>query len=109
MIWGVAGDKWLRNLALTLAIGNSHMLMDGPQVPLARDKKNALSGGNFPQAPQGRETLIQMPDLGKGFMGGRADDILHFLSLTIWACSPHGAPKREGPDVILFSHYTIPF
>lgn len=60
--WSKACGQDLRNLALTLTIGSSYMLMKA--IPLAREKKKtALSIRNLPQASKGIETLILMPDI----------------------------------------------
>ena len=59
----------MRNLALTLEIGTSPMLMVRPEVLLARDKNDHFISRNFPQAPMGMDTFIQKPGLGKRTSG----------------------------------------
>lgn len=67
---GLNGKKEARELAcglrsgvqeaLALAIGTSHMLMEGPQVPLAKLKNLSpfLASRNFPQAPEETGTRL---------------------------------------------------
>lgn len=59
--WNKACGQDLRNLALTLTIGSSYMLMKA--IPLAREKKTALSIRNLPRASKRIETLILLPDI----------------------------------------------
>lgn len=89
---------------MTLTIGISHMLTEGPQVPLAGDEKNeSFIKQDLSSNSQGMETQIQMPDFRKR----TSREQTQFLSLTVWVSSL-STPRREDPDVLLFSHYAGP-
>ena len=76
--------------------------MKGPPVPFTRDKKNDwFIKQNFPQAPKGMETIRT----------SSGNQTLYYSFLVLLyrpACSPHNAPQREDPEVLLLSHYTVP-
>ena len=62
------------------------MLMEGPQVPFARDKNGCFTKQELPPSPKGMEILIQMPDLGGMGYGTSGEQTLYysFLVLTMW-------------------------
>lgn len=56
---------------LTLTIGASHLLMKGHKFLFPEIRgMTTLARRNFPQAPEGIEILIRMPDLGKKTSSG---------------------------------------
>lgn len=67
----MALGQGLRNLSLTLTAGTNLVLLEESQVLLLEMRRmTALSSRDFPQAPEGLETLIQMLDLKKRISSG---------------------------------------
>lgn len=91
--WAVAWDQELRSLALTLTIGTGgeFLLLEIRMTTLSATFLRTSRETPYPNAWSGKNDFWE------------ADIVLQHFSLTIWACSPHNASEREGPQ------YPFPF